>query len=341
MAFRTAARRTLSSSPKLHRLRSHQASHIDLEEIDRLLFRASRDQLWVPPGGRGVFGGQILGQALHAATRAVGGGWGVHSLHGYFLQAGNPRHDVIYRVKETSERRSFATRSVEALQGGDIIFKMQTSFSVRKRDATPQPSHQDDMPAGVPPPESLPSMRESIEELLPRLPEGKVREEVLRLAQIPVDLRFVDRPDPLDPDPPKQAPVWMRVDKIDRALKEADGIDACCAAYTSDHAFLTTALLPHGIQLPSPKLGAVASLDHSMWFHAPFRADDWLLYDIRSPRLANSRGLALGSLYQDGQLVVSVAQEGLLRLARGRRPSGPRPPGPCARTSSSRTPSSR
>ena len=324
---RGALVRRLSSEPKLHRIRPASDSHIDLEELDRLLFRASKQQLWVPPGGRGVFGGQILGQALHAATKAVeaakDGGWAVHSLHSYFLQAGDPRHDVIYRVSETSDRRSFATRSVDALQRGEIIFKMQASFSREQRGGggTPQPSHQDEMPEGVPPPESLPSMRESIEELLPRLPEGPMRHEIMPLASTPVDMRFVVRPDPLDPDPPREDPVrrlWIKVHKIDRGgLHDvAPGIDACCAAYFSDHALLTTALLPHGIQLPSPKLGAVASLDHSMWFHAPFRADDWLLYDIRSPRLANSRGLALGSLYQDGQLVVSVAQEGLLRLAR-------------------------
>ena len=94
------------------------------------------------------------------------------------------------------------------------------------------------------------------------------------------------------------------------------GVDACCAAYTSDHSLLTTALLPHGLQIPSPKIGAVASLDHTMWFHAPFKADEWMLYDTYSPRLVDSRGLAIGSLYQNGVLVATVAQEGLLRLAR-------------------------
>ena len=319
-----ASARGYASKPQMHKLRFETASHIDLEEIDRLVFRAAKEQLWIPPGGRGVFGGQILGQALHAATRAVegspGAGWSVHSLHGYFLHPGDPRHDVLYRVRETSSRRSYATRNVDALQRGTIIFKMQTSFARASEDrGVEEPEHQWPPPEGVPPPESLPSMRESIEELLPRLPEGALRNEVLRLCATPLDIRIVgERPDPLDPDPPKSDPVrrvWIKVDAIDRRGTNA-GVDACCAAYTSDHALLTTALLPHGLQMPSPKLGAVASLDHSMWFHSPFRADEWMLFDIRSPRMRDGRGFAIGSLYQDGRLCVTCAQEGLLRLAR-------------------------
>ena len=312
-----------ASKPRMHKLRFETASHIDLEEIDRLLFRAAKEQLWLPPGGRGVFGGQILGQALHAATRAVaqspGPGWAVHSLHGYFLQAGDPRRDVLYRVRETSERRSFATRNVDAMQDGTVIFKMSSSFARAAPADARQPEHQAPYPDGVPDPESLPSMREAIDALLPRLPAGRIRDEVLRLLATPVDLRFVDEEtDPLDPDPRRRPPrrkLWIRVDAIDRRATDA-GVDACAAAYTSDHALLTTALLPHGLQLPSPRMGAVASLDHSMWFHAPFRADDWMLYDIHAPRLNDARGLAIGSLYQDGKLCVTCAQEGLLRLAK-------------------------
>lgn len=307
--------------PHMHMLRSRGGSHIDLEELDDQLFRAPRENLWVPIGGRGVFGGQILGQALHAATRTVPGTittprtWACHSMHAYFLNPGNPNVDVIYYVKKTSERRSFVSRTVEAKQRGKTIFQCQASFA-RVQPGT-MSEHQDlDMP-DVPGPDECPSMHDLVHAIEKRVPLDIVRDALNKTHALPVEMRFVDAvPDLLDPNPPKLPPrrrVWMRVTKV-----QADGLDECCSAYLSDHMLLVTALLPHGIQLGSPNLGIVASLDHGMWFHAPFRADDWLLYDVYSPRLANDRGLSIGHMYdpETRKLCVTSVQEGLLRRAR-------------------------
>lgn len=297
-------------------------SHIDLEQLDELLFRAPKAHLWVPVGGRGVFGGQILGQALHAATRTVPGTipppartWACHSMHAYFLQPGQPSVDVIYRIRRTSERRSFVTRTVEAIQHGSVIFQCQISFAKCERS---QLDHQDPPMPEVPPPHQCPSLVDVLSDLSSRLPSKGLRDKVLEShADLPVDFRLIDAvPDLLDPNPPKLPPrrrVWMRVTKV-----QAEGLDECCAAYFSDHLLLVTALLPHGLHFPSPKLGAVASLDHGLWFHSPFRADDWILYDVHSPRLSSHRGLAIGHMYsaKTKQLCVTSVQEGLLRLAR-------------------------
>lgn len=303
-----------------HALRK-RASHIDLEQLDDLLFRAPRDNLWVPVGGRGVFGGQILGQALHAATRTVDGTmstpreWACHSMHAYFLQSGDPELDVIYRVRKTSQRRSFVSRSVEAVQHGATIFQCQASFA--KIQAS-ELDHEDPLMPQVPPPEECVSLNDQFRDVASKVPHPLREKLVESLSKIPVEFRLVDDlPDYLNPHPAKRPPrrrVWMKVADVD-----ADGLQECCAAYFSDHLLLVTALLPHGLEFPSPRLGAVASLDHGLWFHAPdFRADEWMLYDVHSPRLAHSRGLAIGHMYaqKTGRLCVTSVQEGLLRLAK-------------------------
>ena len=314
-----------SSTDVEHRVRATSVSHLDLVEIDRYLFRAPREQLWVPPGGRGVFGGQVMGQALRAATLALDGdeAWRCHSNHSYFVHAVDPSRDVLYRVRETSTRRSFATRSIDGIQNGNVIFKMIASFNVDRSlpSDAPPPQHQDAVPEGVPPPEDLPCYRDDIHQALERLPADSPFQSWFRQKlESPVDVRYCEPPpDPLDASPAPRPPsrlMWVKVSRPIDPEADKGNIHQCLAAYISDGPLLSVALQPHGLQFPSTRLGAVASLDHSMWFHAPFRADEWMLYDMRSPRLVDSRGLIFGSVYQDGVLVATVAQEGLLRLKR-------------------------
>ena len=218
------ARRALS-------LREHKArdagSHIDLQEIDSLIYRAEQSILWVPPGGRGVFGGQVIGQALHSATRTVEGAIGPHgvrtmaphSLHGYFLQAGDPTHPITYRVRRTSDRRSYVSRSVDAVQRGEIIFKMQASFA---RAGETGLEHYAPMP-DVPPPDELPSVRELLEDVLPRLPDAAAA-HLRKLLTVPIEMKFVgDYLSPLDPNPPKlpaRQQIWIRAYE---PIREASG----------------------------------------------------------------------------------------------------------------------
>ena len=313
------ARRALS-------LREHKArdagSHIDLQEIDSLIYRAEQSIPWVPPGGRGVFRGQVIGQALHSATRTVEGAIGPHgvrtmaphSLHAYFLQAGDPTHPITYRVRRTSDRRSYVSRSVDAVQRGEIIFKMQASFA---RAGETGLEHYAPMP-DVPPPDELPSVRELLEDVLPRLPDAAAA-HLRKLLTVPIEMKFVgDYLSPLDPNPPKlpaRQQIWIRAYE---PIREAERLDESAAAYFSDHNLLACALRPHGIPFPSPKLGVFVSLDHSMWFHAPFRCDEWLLYDMDSPALRSGRGLSFGHLYRGDtrELVMSCAQQGVVRQAR-------------------------
>lgn len=277
-----------------HRLRPQPSisgcdgeSQLDLHQLDRDLFCAKKRSLWVPPGGRGVFGGQVIGQALHAASLSVDADRACHSLHGLFILPGDPKHDIIYRVGRSSDRRSFASRSVQAVQHGQVIFQAEMSFTTAAADQ-PALSHQREMP-DVPLPESLPSHVELLDRLLPSLPSS-LHAAVEKMRSMPVEMRMVDPPDLLElrpPSKPARQYIWMR---ISQPLGASPGVHRACAAYFSDHALLTTALRPHGINFPSPRLGAVASLDHSMWFHtASFRADEWMLCAPREPSAAAAR----------------------------------------------------
>ena len=232
------------------------------------------------------------------------------------MNAVDPSRDVLYRVRETSTRRSFATRSIDGIQNGNVIFKMIASFNVDRSlpSDAPPPQHQDAVPEGIPSPESLPCYRDDIHKALERLPADSPFQSWFRQKlESPVDVRYCEPPpDPLDASPAPRPPsrlMWVKVSRPIDPEADKGNIHQCLAAYISDGPLLSVALQPHGLQFPSTRLGAVASLDHSMWFHAPFRADEWMLYDMRSPRLVDSRGLIFGSVYQDGVLVATVAQE--------------------------------
>jgi len=274
-------------------------SILDLEQLDLNLFRGRSPQ----SGWQRVFGGQVIGQALVAAVRTVEGRQ-PHSMHAYFLLGGDPKVPIIYDVDRIRDGKSFTTRRVTARQHGHPIFSMLVSFHNDEGGL----DHQAKMP-DVPPPDKLPSEAEVRGKLQPMMPES-VRKYYER--ERPIELRPVEFERYLGKKyPDGRFHIWIRVTG---KLPDDPAIHQCALAYASDFALLDSALVPHGRTLFEQDFMA-ASLDHALWLHRPFRADDWLLYAQDSPNLHGSRGLARGLIYkQDGTLVASVAQEGLVRL---------------------------
>lgn len=276
---------------------------LGLERIEENLFRGQSQDL----GWGTVFGGQVLGQALSAAVQTVPSNRHVHSIHAYFLRPGDVSKPIVYDVDRIRDGGSFTTRRVVAIQSGKPIFNMSTSFQTHEDGF----DHQDAMPA-APEPESLQTEQERLAPFVARLPDFvKERLSVDR----PFELRPVDGdPDswhPLHPSPrPPKRMVWL---KAMHRLPDDPALHAYLLAYASDHLFVTTALLPHGVTWLSSQM-QIASIDHVMWFHRPFRVDEWLLYDMESPSAYGGRGLVRGRIFtRDGTLVASVAQEGLMR----------------------------
>ncbi|XP_068918850.1 acyl-coenzyme A thioesterase 8 [Petaurus breviceps papuanus] len=279
-------------------------SVLNLEPLDEDLYRGRH--YWVPVTQR-LFGGQIVGQALVAAAKSVSEDVHVHSLHCYFVRTGDPKVPVLYQVERTRTGASFSVRSVKAVQHGKPIFIFQASF----QQTQPSPiQHQFSMPS-IPQPEELPTHEELIEKYL-RDPElrKKCKIGLNRIAakEVPIEIKPVDLPR-LGQQKAKQM-FWVRARGH---IGEGDMKMHCCvAAYISDYAFLGTAILPHH---HLHQVGFMVSLDHSMWFHAPFRADHWMLYECESPWAGGSRGLVHGRLWrQDGVLAVTCAQEGVIRV---------------------------
>jgi acyl-CoA thioesterase-2 len=272
---------------------------LELEQLEVNLFRGESRDIGSPQ----VFGGQVLGQALAAASATVEGRI-VHSLHAYFLRRGDYNARIVYQVDRSLEGHSFSNRRVVAIQHGQQIFNMTASFQILEEGF----DHQIALPS-VPPPESLADASGPPPELLERLPE-----RVKRFFETPRPFEF--RPvQPIDfLRPQKAAParqVWFRA--VSR-LPDDEKLHRALLAYVSDYFLLDTAALPHGASSFS---GAVvmASLDHAMWFHRPVRVDDWLLYAVDSPSASGARGFARASVFaRDGRLVASTAQEGLFRI---------------------------
>jgi acyl-CoA thioesterase-2 len=277
---------------------------LDLEPLEVNLFRGRSPQV----GWQRVFGGQVIGQALVAACRTVEdvAERPPHSLHAYFLLAGDPKVPIIYEVDRIRDGRSFATRRVVAIQHGHAIFTMAVSFHV----AEPGLDHQAEMP-DVPGPEQLPSDAEIRERVLPMMPDP-VRRYYER--ERPIELRPVEFERYLGTKfPDGRFNVWIRTTG---PLPDAAAIHQCVLAYASDMMLLDAALIPHGRTVFEKTIMA-ASLDHALWFHRPFRADDWLLYAQDSPNASGARGFSRGLIFaRDGTLVASVAQEGLIRQRR-------------------------
>ena len=275
---------------------------LDLERLDVDLFRGSSPQV----GWQRVFGGQVIGQALVAAVRTVEPSRPPHSMHAYFLLPGDPKVPIIYDVDRIRDGKSFTTRRVTARQHGHPIFSMLVSFHTDEEGL----DHQAKMP-DVPGPDSLPSEAEVREKVLPTMPDP-VRKYYER--ERPIELRPVEFGRYLGKKiPDGKFHVWM---KTTGKLPDDPAIHRAVLAYTSDMGLLDTALVPHGRTLFEKDFMA-ASLDHALWLHRPFRADEWLLYAQDSPNLHGSRGFARGLVFkQDGTLVASVAQEGLVRVRR-------------------------
>ncbi|MFV2092228.1 MAG: acyl-CoA thioesterase II [Hyphomicrobiales bacterium] len=272
---------------------------LDLETLEQNLFRGISPKV----GWQRVFGGQVIGQALVAATSTVEDRL-AHSLHAYFMRPGDPKVPIIYEVERIRDGGSFSTRRVVAIQHGRAIYSMSVSF----HKTEPGFDHQDPMPE-APPPEDLPTEAEIKERYLTDETPEHIRRYWQRERPIeirPEKLRYPGAPSQTD----ARQNVWMRATG---KLPDDPALHQCVLAYATDFTLVDTSLIPHGTGVFDPKM-QVASLDHAMWFHRPFRADDWLLYTQNSPSAAGARGLTCGSVFtRDGALVATVAQEGLIR----------------------------
>ncbi|MEC9369434.1 MAG: acyl-CoA thioesterase II [Pseudomonadota bacterium] len=273
-------------------------SILELERLEHNLFRGRSPQ----DGWQRVFGGQVIGQALVAAEATVEDRV-AHSLHGYFMRPGDPKVPIIYEVDRIRDGASFNTRRVVAIQHGQAIFSMSASFHREE----PGFDHQFDMPE-VPQPDDLPSLADLKVEFIDKLP-AYIRAYWER--ERPIEIRPVDLSRFLSQKKRKPVQhVWMRATG---ALPDDPALHQCVLAYASDFTLLDTALIAHGRMLFEPGL-MLASLDHALWFHRPFRADEWLLYAQDSPSASGARGFTRGLVYtRDGKLVASAAQEGLTR----------------------------
>jgi acyl-CoA thioesterase-2 len=273
---------------------------LDLETLDRDLFRGRS-----PDDGRPrVFGGQVAAQALVATCRTVEAR-SAHSLHSYFLRPGDPTTPIIYEVDRIRDGKSFTTRRVNAIQRGEAIFTMAVSFQVDEGGL----SHQADMPA-VAEPLSVPSNEERLEQAWAKT-ENPLFQFLLKLER-PIEQRDLEPVNLLEPTPFRgEHHVWFRAQE---PLPDDPMLHQCVLTYASDLSLLDNCIFAHGLTWFSPNLQA-ASLDHAIWFHRPFRADDWLLYAMHSPTSAHARGLNEGRVFaKDGTLVASVVQESLMRL---------------------------
>lgn len=277
---------------------------LDLEQIEENIFRgrSPNEQL------QRVFGGQVAGQALVAAGRTTDGRRPVHSLHAYFLRPGRPGVPIVYQVERVRDGRSFTTRRVVAIQQGRTIFNLTASFH------EPEPGFEQQLPMPhVPAPETLPKLADELREHLGVLPEALER----MARRQPFDIRYVERlrwsPEEVSAAEPRTA-VWMRAVG---PLGDDPLVHTCALAYASDMMLLDAVRVPLE-PLWGPRGYDMASLDHAMWFHRPFRTDEWFLYELESPIATGARGLARGQIYdQEGRLLVSVMQEGLFRKIGG------------------------
>ena len=274
---------------------------LDLEQIEVNMFRGTSPS----EGWQRVFGGQVIGQALVAASRTVEDVTrAAHSLHGYFLRPGDTTIPILYTVDRIRDGKSFTTRRVVAVQKGRPIFSMSASFQVTEEGL----EHQVEMP-DVPPPEECMSSQDMRAQYLDDIPE----EFKNRMTQSqPIEMRFTEPFNEFKPG--KMAPtqsVWIKTaDTMPSDIR----VNQCLLAYASDMTLIDTAARPHGIGWTEGNF-QMASLDHAMWFHRPFKTDEWLLYTQDSPFSGGARGLARGAFYtRSGELIASVAQEGLMRL---------------------------
>jgi acyl-CoA thioesterase-2 len=273
---------------------------LDLERIEKDIFRGRASD--TPSLWQRTFGGQVAGQALVAAGRTVDPARAVHSLHSYFVRPGDATRPIVYEVDRVRDGGSFSTRRVIAVQNGETIFSLSASFQLEQDGVF----HQASIPSNVPDPDTVISR--------PVMSLDNEAARMMSVAPRPLDLRWIDEP------------AWMRTDHeptdtLRRVWMKADGVlpddpllHVCIATYASDLTLLDSVLVRQGLSVAKDGI-AMASLDHAMWFHGRFRADEWLLYSTKSPVASGGRGLATGRFYtRDGRQVVSVAQEGMIRV---------------------------
>lgn len=291
----------------VHQTLSELLTLLELERIEQDLFRGQSQDL----GWGNVFGGQVVGQALSAAAQTVPEERVVHSMHGYFLRPGDAKRPIVYDVDRIRDGKSFTTRRVVAIQNGAAIFSMAASFQREE----PGFEHQATAPE-TPGPDGLLSEIEIARKYADRIPAHLLGQAT---CERPIEIRPVDPVNVLRPRArPPERRVWYRA--VDR-LPDAPSVHRYLLAYASDFNLLGAAMQPHAVSWLMPDM-QVASLDHAIWFHRPFRMDDWLLYVIDSPSASGARGLSRGQFFtRDGTLVASTAQEGLIRR---RPPAGPR-----------------
>jgi len=272
---------------------------LDLERVEENIFRGVSPNVSL----QRVFGGQVAGQALVAATRTVPADRMVHSLHSYFIRPGDPSVPIVYLVERIRDGRSFSVRRVTAVQHGNPIFTLSASFQLDQGGI----DHQREMP-DVPEPEELPTFAErlagypELTEIMSRIPQA-------------FDIRYVDDPPwvqrALGPRESQPHRIWMKADGV---LPNDPTLHVCVLTFASDLNLLDSVLIHHGMAARLDPI-SMASLDHAMWFHRQFRADDWFLYESSSPSASGGRGLATGRFFaHDGRLVASVTQEGMIRL---------------------------
>ena len=290
----------MSESPQQHSALQHLLELLDLEQLEDNLFRSAVKV----EGWKRVYGGQVLGQALVAAVRTVPEDRFVHSMHAYFLLGGDPAAPIVYDVERIRDGGSFVTRRVKAIQHGRAIFTMSASFH-KQEDGL---SHQSEMPK-VPAPDDLPEesvFREQLKSIVPENMQSYFERE-RPIEMRPVDTERYRTRAPLEP---KQC-TWLRAHGT---MPDDPKLHQCALAYASDFTLLDTALIAHGKLLFDTDI-QLASLDHAMWLHRPFRMDEWLLYVQDSPSAQGARGFCRGEVFrQDGTLVASTTQEGLMRL---------------------------
>ncbi len=274
---------------------------LTLEKLEEHIFRGQSRNLV----GKRVFGGQVLGQALRAASYTADRP--VHSMHAYFLYGGDINAPIIYEVEKLRDGKSFLSRQVRAIQHGRTIFSAMVSF------ATPEDglNYQITEPE-YPAPEEIKSEQELKENLLNFIPEN-IRTAFMRPRQVEIKPINVGNPFQPQPEAPSNAFYMKTYDKLSADLSDDIALHQAIVAFYSDYSFMVTALRPHGVNYLTPSI-QIASIDHTIYFHKPVRADEWMLYDMDATVTASSRGLNHGRMWQNGQLVCSTTQEGLMRM---------------------------
>jgi acyl-CoA thioesterase-2 len=272
---------------------------LSLEKIEENIFRGKSQDL----GFGNIFGGQVLGQSLSAASQTVYEERNVHSLHGYFLRPGDPKQSIVYDVDRLRDGKSFTTRRVVAIQKGRPIFAMSCSFQINESGF----EHQMKMP-DVEGPDGITSDLERYRQVQNRIPSG-IRDKLI--CDKPIEIRQVNPMNPFQPQ--KKEPVKYSWFRAVGQMPDDQSVHQYMLAYASDFGLVATSLYPHAHTFWESSM-QVTSLDHAMWFHQEFRMDDWLLYVMESSAASKARGLTHGHIFsRDGKLVASTTQEGLIR----------------------------